>query len=313
MPFVAALAALSRFSANRHGVFRHDDAGHLGISPDQLTAMTRDGLVRREHPGVYRLAAVAPTPEQRLHAALAWAGPEAAAAGRSAGAQYRLEGITSHAPEMVVPENKRARSASIVVHHARDRRALMIRSVDGIPTTGVEATLMLLAHLVDAETLEIACEDARRRRLTSMTALHRYLQRWQQRGRPGQVKLRQLLGELDPTHPARSRLEVLTRRVLVASGLGGFVRELPLDAGERRFLYDFAFVKERVILEVNGRRWHDDPTDFERDQEKWSVPARHGFRLVLATWDTVTRDPDRLVAELRDALARGSSEPRHVA
>jgi hypothetical protein len=39
-----------------------------------------------------------------------------------------------------------------------------------------------------------------------------------------------------------------------------------------------------VILETNGRRWHDDPADFERDQEQWSVPARHGFRLVFATW-----------------------------
>jgi very-short-patch-repair endonuclease len=179
----------------------------------------------------------------------------------------------------------------------------MIRMVDGIPTTGVEATLLLLAHLVDAETLEVACEDARRRRLTSMSALRAYLERWQQRGRPGQVKLRALLSELDPVHPARSKLEVLTRRLLVANGLGGFVRELPLTAGDRTYRYDFAFVDERVILEVNGRRWHDDPADFERDQEKWSVPARHGYRLLLATWDTVTRRPDRLITELRQALS----------
>jgi very-short-patch-repair endonuclease len=180
----------------------------------------------------------------------------------------------------------------------------MIRTVDGIPTTGVEATLRLLAHLVDGETLEVACEDARRRRLTSVAALRAYLDRWQQRGRPGLVKLRQLLDELDPVHPARSKLEVLTRRLLVANGLGGFVRELPLTTGRRRFRYDFAFVDERVILEVNGRRWHDDPADFERDQEKWSLPARHGYRLVFATWDTVTRHPERLVAELRRVLAQ---------
>ena len=81
-------------------------------------------------------------------------------------------------------------------------------------------------------------------------------------------------------------------------------RTLPLAAGDRRFLYDFAFLSERVILEVNGRRWHDDAADFERDQEKWSVPARHSFRLVFATWESVTRHPDRLIAELRTALAR---------
>jgi very-short-patch-repair endonuclease len=304
MPFVAALAALSRSSTRRHGVFRHEDAHRVGIGVNQLTAMQRDGLVVRVHPGVYRLSAVSSTPAQRLHAALAWAGSDAAAAGRSAAALYRLEGIAAPTPEIVVPESKRARSSTIVVHHARDPRALMIRTVDGIPTTGVEATLRLLAHLVDGETLEVACEDARRRRLTSVAALRAYLDRWQQRGRPGLVKLRQLLDELDPVHPARSKLEVLTRRLLVANGLGGFVRELPLTTGRRRFRYDFAFVDERVILEVNGRRWHDDPADFERDQEKWSLPARHGYRLVFATWDTVTRHPERLVAELRRVLAQ---------
>jgi very-short-patch-repair endonuclease len=302
MPEVGPLGRLARLSAGNAGVFRHDDAGRLGISADRLTTMLRDGLVIRMFPGVYRVAAVSPSPEQRLRAALAWAGPDAAAAGRSAGTGYRLDGITSPTPEIVVPETKRARTSSIIVHHARDRRPLMIRNVDGVPTTGVEATLTLLAHLVDAETLEVACEDARRRRLTSVTALGAYLDRWQQRGRPGQVKLRALLAELDPRHPARSKLEVLTRRLLVANDLAGFVRELPLAHEDKRFRYDFAYLDQRVILEVNGRRWHDDPADFERDQEKWSLPARHGYRLVFATWETVTRRPERLVAELRDAL-----------
>jgi very-short-patch-repair endonuclease len=301
--FVATLGALARLSARHEGVFRRVDAIGIGISDNQLVAMAREGVIVRAHPGVYRVASVRASDRQRLHAALLWAGRDAAAAGRSGGVLYRLEGITSAQPEVVVPPTRRARSKSVIVHTARDRRALMIRNVDGIPTTGLEATLTLLAHLVDAETLEVACEDARRRRLTSIAALRAYLERWQQRGRPGQVKLRRLLDELDPAHPARSKLEVLTRRLLVANGLTGFVRELPLTAGGRRFLYDFAFVDQRVVLEVNGRRWHDDPADFEHDQEKWSVPARHGYRLVFATWDTVTRRPDHLVAELRRALA----------
>jgi hypothetical protein len=58
-----------------------------------------------------------------------------------------------------------------------------------------------------------------------------------------------------------------------------------------------------VILETNGRRWHDDAADFEHDQEKWSVPARHGYRIVFATWDKVVRRPQELLGELGAALA----------
>jgi hypothetical protein len=72
----------------------------------------------------------------------------------------------------------------------------MVRTVNGLPTTGVEATLLRLAHLLDAESFEIACEDARRRRLTSIPALHRYLERYAKRGRPGVTALRRLLHEL---------------------------------------------------------------------------------------------------------------------
>jgi hypothetical protein len=63
------------------------------------------------------------------------------------------------------------------------------------------------------------------------------------------------------------------------------------------------FVRSRTILETNGRRWHDDPADYERDNEKWSVPGRYGFRLILATWAKVTEQPTRLLGELTTTLA----------
>ena len=69
------------------------------------------------------------------------------------------------------------------------------------------------------------------------------------------------------------------------------------------YLFDFAFEQPRLILETNGRRWHDDAADYEHDNEKWSVPGRLGYRIVFATWDKVDRHPDRLVRELMTSLA----------
>ncbi len=91
--------------------------------------------------------------------------------------------------------------------------------------------------------------------------------------------------------------------MLVAHGLTDFVRELPLTWNGRTYRYDFAFPHQRVILETNGRRWHDDPRDYERDNERWSVPGRHGFRLVLATWSKVTEQPAALLRELTATMA----------
>jgi hypothetical protein len=63
-------------------------------------------------------------------------------------------------------------------------------------------------------------------------------------------------------------LEVKTRRLLVAHGITDFVREYPLEWCGRTYRFDFAFPARRLILETNGRRWHDDPKDYERDHEK---------------------------------------------
>jgi hypothetical protein len=95
---------------------------------------------------------------------------------------------------------------------------------------------------------------------------------------------------------------VKTRRLLVAHGITDFVREFPLTWNGRTYRYDFGFPSRRVILETNGRRWHDDASDYEDDNEKWSVPARLGYRIELATWAKVTRDPRVLLADLHSAL-----------
>jgi very-short-patch-repair endonuclease len=116
--------------------------------------------------------------------------------------------------------------------------------------------------------------------------------------------LRRAVHELDPHHAARSTLEVMTRRLLVAHGVRDFVREFPLQWGGRTYRYDFAFVADRTIVETNGRRWHDDAADYEADNEKWSVPGRHGFLLVLATWAKVTREPRAFLDELATTRTR---------
>ena len=93
--------------------------------------------------------------------------------------------------------------------------------------------------MLDAEAFEIACEDARRRRLTSVPALRRVPAPLRRPG-AGCRALRSLLAELDPVHPARSTLEVKTRRLLVANGVTDFVREFPLDWNGRTYRFDFA-------------------------------------------------------------------------
>jgi very-short-patch-repair endonuclease len=303
MAHESAFGMLSRLSAPTLGVFRDRDAVALGVSRKQIATLRASGVVERVLPGTYRITAIEPSSAQSLRAALLWAGADAAAAGASAGELYGFDGVRARIPEIVVPRSVHLRSKAVTVHSASDRQALRVRQRRGMRVTGVEPTLVALGASLDAEAFEIACEDARRRQLTSVSALRSYLERFGQAGRPGVQTLRRLLDELDPVHAARSTLEVKTRRLLVAGGLTDFTREFPLAWNGRRYLFDFAFEQRRTILETNGRRWHDDAIDYEHDNEKWSVPGRHGYRIVFATWEKVTRRPVELLSELTATLA----------
>jgi very-short-patch-repair endonuclease len=299
----AALAVLTTLGRPTLGVFRGVDAVAGDVNRNQLLAFAAAGVIVRELPDVYRMTVVTTSAEQRLVAALLWAGQDAVAAARSAAEMYGIEGVRAPRPEIVVPSSRFLRSPTVSVERHQNFDELMVRTHRGMRVTGVEATVVALASLLEAEAFEIACEDARRRRLTTVPALRAYLERFARRRMPGVRVTRALLDGLDPIHPARSTLEVKTRRLLVAHGITDFVREFPLTWNGRTYLYDFGFASRRAILETNGRRWHDDPADYEHDHEKWSVPGRLGYRIVLATWTKVTRDPHALLAELTATLA----------
>jgi hypothetical protein len=191
-------------------------------------------VIERVFTDTYRMSAVPRSSEQGLRCALAWAGPGSAAAGRSAGELYGLEGVRARRPEIVVPDSRGARAKQVVIHRVTDGAALMLRRHRGLSTTGCEATLLALAAALDDGPFEIACEDARRRRLVSVPSLRAYLDRWGRAGRPGVAALRRHLRVLDPMYPARSTLEVKTRRLLVAHGLDDFIAELGATLARER-------------------------------------------------------------------------------
>ena len=96
----SALGAISRLSSTSLGVFVGRDVVKLGVSRSQIAALLSAGVVERMLPDTYRITATERSSKQSLRAALLWAGPTSAAAGRSAGEVYRFERVRAEKPEM---------------------------------------------------------------------------------------------------------------------------------------------------------------------------------------------------------------------
>lgn len=80
-----------------------------------------------------------------------------------------------------------------------------------------------------------------------------------------------------------SDLEEVFSFQLRAVGLEGFVREYAAIPG-RRFRFDFAFVPERVLIEIQGGTWnrgaHGRGAGIQRDYEKGNLAVQHGWRIL---------------------------------
>ena len=78
-----------------------------------------------------------------------------------------------------------------------------------------------------------------------------------------------------------SPLEDLFAMQLDSAGLTGYVREFRAIPG-RKFSWDFAFIRERLLIEVQGGIWnggaHGRPTGITRDMNKLNAATKHGWK-----------------------------------
>jgi len=122
------------------------------------------------------------------------------------------------------------------------------------------------------------------------------------KGRTGNGQLKVLRFGIEPGAQAESERRM--HRLLRRAGLNGWVPqyEIQLPSGSRYL--DVAFPEQRVALEVDGRRTHDDKSDrFDDDRARQNELVALGWRVLRVTWTMLTRRPDALVHQIAQLLA----------
>ena len=119
---------------------------------------------------------------------------------------------------------------------------------------------------------------------------------------PGRARLLRLLELIDPE--SGSVLESMLRYLLVTNGLTPQPQfQVRSRDGKREIgRFDFCFEAERLIIECDGRRWHD-PDDVRRkDRHKDNELARLGWRVLRFDWNEVRHSEAYVLAVVRDCL-----------
>ena len=174
-----------------------------------------------------------------------------------------------------------------------------ITVIDGIPVTTMPRTLFDLAAVLDSRQVERALNEADFLRLADRLSLPDLLARHPRR--PGAVTLRAALTARSAgATQTRSDLEELFIRVLDRYALPRPQTNVQVPGvGE----VDCAWLKKRVVLELDSRAAHHTVAAFEKDRERDRVLQTAGWRAVRVTWRQLTEDRVRLMADVRSLLA----------
>ena len=274
-----------------------------GGSDELIATRIRRGLWQPLHAGVYLVGSAPPTWAQQLRAAVTAAGPDAQVSHRAAILHWGMSGITSAPVEIVAPHSDRPMPEGVVLH--RSRRSEEPVLVGGIPTTGVERTLLELGAVCPPVVVEKAYASARRLGLTTNAKVEAYLQTHAGKGRRGVTTLRETMALFADGRVAGSDGEVVFLRELRIAGVPAPVRQLTIDLplGAKATL-DFAWPDLWKAVEFVGWWSHSDPRAQDDDTWREDDIREAGWDLRRFAPHSLRNRPQAVAKEVRRFLGR---------
>jgi len=91
-------------------------------------------------------------------------------------------------------------------------------------------------------------------------------------------------------------------RLLRAAGFTGFRTNHPIDVKGVRYWVDIAFLRERVVIEIDGWKFHKSRQSFGADRWRYAKLAADNWKVLPFDSVAVTDQPDEFIGVVRTAL-----------
>lgn len=296
---------IAALAARQHGLVTRSQLRELGLSPSTISRRLSAGRLHPLHRGVYAVGHPLVSAHGTRLAAVLACGPGAALSHRSAGAHWGLVRWTGR--PHVTAARSRGPLPGIVVHRGRRLSAEDTTVRDGVPCTAWARTIVDLSAHLTVDRLVRALEAAALSGLYDHAALTAAID--DAAGVRGVRRLREAIAEGHHLSPAgtRSVLEeaflAIVRRPAATIPAPRTNVMLTLEDGSA-FEVDVLWAGQRLVVELDGRRYHELEGARRRDRSRDAALRRHGYAVMRLTWADVTRHPGATLRRVERALGR---------
>ena len=298
---------IGRLGRAQHGAMSLGQLTEAGVSQREVERRLDRGQLIRQGSGLYVVNGAPPSVRQRMHVAVLATTGVAALSHESAA---ELHGF-SFMPRgrVVITASRRAhhRIPADRVHRKADLRPEHIVVVEGLEATSRARTMVDIAASLGRRRLERVLDDQLAGGDLSYGEIVAMFNALARRGRDGIGLLRPLLevrgdGFVAPSSLLEARFLELVRDHGLPEPTRQHLPPWALSDGIGRV--DFAYPYRRLLVEVDGRRWHSRDAANEEDRFRDQQAVAAGWRVLRYTWAQVTRQASYVAANLRSTLAR---------
>lgn len=298
---------VAEIAHRQHGLISLEQLCAEGLTDSGVRKRERAGWLHRVHYGVYAVGHLPQTREASYMAAVLACGADAVLSHRSAVDLWGLREDKRERVDVTAPGRRGRAPRGIEAHRHGSLTAADRTTERGIPCTSVARTVLDFAGVAPVWELRQVVGEAEVRRLLNQAEVRRSIKR--SPGRRGVARLCLLLDEIHPqTKRTRSEMERLFLRMCTRMGLPEPEVNVWLDGGGGRYQADFLWRSAGLVMEADGRQFHDTGSAFLADRRREQRLQLAGWRISHCTWHEIEHEPRRLAETIRGLLARASSE-----
>jgi very-short-patch-repair endonuclease len=175
----------------------------------------------------------------------------------------------------------------------------------GVPVTRPARTIVDCAGISDSKGVSELIEQASVLRLLDVTAIDRVLDGPRRRG------TRRLLRVIEPwrRYPRgikiRSRMEAKLLPLLTEAALPIPQTNARLRVGGKTYEVDFLWRRQKLVVETDGGRFHDNPIAGAKDSDRNNALAVAGYRIPRLGWEDLRDRPEETMREIARLLRLG--------
>lgn len=280
-------------------VFSRAQAEAAGADRRVRSRRLESGAWNRVGAAAYKHAAAPLTWRGRLRAAVWDAGINALVSHDAAAQAYRFPGYSNNEVHILVPKSLDHVCQIATVHESRRFEIVHQRPMWDIPCVAPADTLVHLAPSLSVKRLAWLTDEVILGKKVDLRALNNAFARLAPSCR-GMRGLRAVLHDHAPGEPVpESKLERAFIEFADKYRLPPFARQVNLPGRDHRpGRVDFFWPDVRLIIELDGRRWHARFADFDRDHKRDLHFLGMGYPTARITWAMLSGAADEVASDL---------------